>query len=217
MMNRQILILYNISRRLRSINDKLTLSSSELGELLGVSQQTASRYLLGLEEEGLIRRRKLGRVQEIEITDSGIMALREMYKNLGASLRKGNEPIILEGRVTRGIGEGAYYVREYMQKFMDKLGIMPFPGTLNIKVDNIPDIERYCTGEIKGFEKEGRSFGNIKFMPLRIRVNGKTEDCFLIIPERTHYKDEIEIISEFNLRDKFGLKDGDSVSIEITD
>ncbi|HIE33719.1 MAG TPA: DUF120 domain-containing protein [Candidatus Altiarchaeales archaeon] len=217
MMNRQILILYNISRKLRSINDKLILSSSELGELLGVSQQTASRYLLELEGEGLIKRRKLGRVQEIEITVLGIIALREIHKNLGAFLRDGDESVVIEGRVTRGIGEGAYYVREYMQKFMDKLGIIPFPGTLNIKVSNIPDIERYCTGKIEGFEKEGRSFGNIKFVPVMLRVNEKTEDCFLIIPERTHYKDGIEIISEFNLRDKFGLRDGDSVSVEITD
>ncbi|HEX55039.1 MAG: riboflavin kinase [Candidatus Altiarchaeales archaeon] len=211
-MDKHGLILYNISRRLKSRYERVRISSSMLGQFLGVSQQTASRYLRELEDEGLIKRSRSGRVQEIRITDKGINLLNEIYINLKSFLEK---PLIIKGTVTTGIGEGAYYVREYMEKFREKIEFEPFPGTLNLRVERIPYIEKYISGVIEGFERDGRSFGNIGFIPVRLIVGDKKEDCLLIIPERTHHKDEIEIISRFNLRKKFNLKDGDSVKVEI--
>ena len=43
----------------------------------------------------------------------------------------------LEGEVTSGLGKGKYYMSKqvYQEEFDDKLGFRPFPGTLNLKVD----------------------------------------------------------------------------------
>jgi len=37
----------------------------------------------------------------------------------------------------------------------------------------------------------------------------------LIIPEMSHYRDVVEIISDVKLRDKFALKDGSEVELKV--
>ena len=46
-------------------------STAHLGEKLGISQQTASRYLIELEKNDLIKRSKFGRKESIQITKKG--------------------------------------------------------------------------------------------------------------------------------------------------
>lgn len=38
------------------------------------------------------------------------------------------------GEVVSGLGEGAYYVRQYEPLIEEYLGFKPFPGTLNVKI-----------------------------------------------------------------------------------
>ena len=55
------------------------ITSSELGGLMGVSQQTASNRILELVELGLITREIRYRRQRIRITDQGLAVLRKEY------------------------------------------------------------------------------------------------------------------------------------------
>jgi len=65
------------------------------------------------------------------------------------------------GRVVGGLGQGQYYIsrKGYRNQFFQKLGFVPFPGTLNIKLD-----EPFNPGPhqilIEGFREEERSLGN---------------------------------------------------------
>ncbi len=123
---------------------------------------------------------------------------------------------ILKGEVVTGIGEGAYYVEKYSERIYNALGFKPFFGTLNLRIIGpCPDLERYVKEKIDGFKRGKRTFGEIRFIPARIHLNKKTHDCFLVIPERKHNSNEVEIISRINLREEFGLRDGDRIMVEL--
>ncbi|MBM3309673.1 MAG: DUF120 domain-containing protein, partial [Candidatus Altiarchaeales archaeon] len=122
----------------------------------------------------------------------------------------------ITGKVSIGIGEGAYYIKMYADKIEKELGFKPYYGTLNVKVEEMPaGMQRLAFKKIPSFEKEGRSFGGIKIAKIRLKYGKKAVDCYLIMPERTHHKNELEIISKENLRSKMGLKDGSLVIVEV--
>jgi len=122
----------------------------------------------------------------------------------------------LRGRITAGLGEGSYYVREYSGRIKEKLGFAPFLGTLNVKLSEIPDMKEYIRFRVGGFEKEGKEFYTVELIPAEILVGDGAEGCYIVLPERTKHRHEIEILSEFNLREKLGLNNGDEIVIRIT-
>ncbi|MDP2841884.1 MAG: DUF120 domain-containing protein, partial [Candidatus Methanoperedens sp.] len=100
-------------------------------------------------------------------------------------------------------------------QFIEKLGFTPYPGTLNVKLDTPSvDIRKGISAdlEISGFTKDNRTFGrgscfNIMIMDIKGAV---------IVPERTHYpEDIIEIIAPVNLRKYLKLRDGSTVEVEV--
>ena len=127
------------------------------------------------------------------------------------------EWIVLKGRILTGMGEGARFVGmcEYQERFKERLGFQPFPGTLNVSIDSLDGIKRLRSLKgimIEGFMKEGKDFGGVACFPCTVNgVHGA-----VIVPERArHEPDIIEVISRHNLRERFGLGDGDSSEIKI--
>ena len=209
-------MLYEISRLLKNSDEDILVSSSNLGLILGVSQQTASRYLRKLEDEGLIQRVVKKQGQQISITNEGLSTLKKMYDELGFCIQ-GKKSIQMKGKVNIGLGEGAYYVKMYAGKIEKQLGFKPFYGTLNVKLEQIPPyLHKFTFKKIQRFEKDGRSFGEIKIVKTKLTSSKKTIKCYITLPERTHHKNELEIISKENLRKKLKLKDGSKVTLEVT-
>jgi riboflavin kinase len=222
-------LLYELTKKFTFPQEKLFLTSKEFAHILGVSQQSSSRYLKNLEEEGLIRREMVGRGEWIELTEKGIDSLKKIHQSLKTFLSpKPQLKKILEGKVVSGLGEGAYYIRNYMEQLKERLGFKPYLGTLNIRLKHHPEgIERYIKIRIPNFSKEERTFGGISIIPVKFfrGTKGMKEDtkrkmgvnCYLTIPQRTHHeKNIIELIHRENLREKFKLKDGDEVSVELS-
>ncbi len=202
-----------------AIRKVIKLNSKELAKRINQSHQTAARKLKELEEEGLIERIITKDGQYVMITEKGKGLLyREYldYKKIfeGNSLRK----LVIKGLVSSGIGEGRYYMSldGYRRQFIEKLGFDPYPGTLNLKLskDQILlklELEKKEGIIINGFKAENRTFGSVKAFKCKM----KNLDCAIILPERTHHSDVIEIIAPVNLREKFGLKDGDLIEVEV--
>lgn len=106
------------------------ISTEYLGAKLGASQQTASRYLIELDNKGWIKRTVTPEGCLIMITDSGTKELQKLYSDLRLLMEAAYPPsITLEGVVFTGLGEGAYYIskEQYRKQFMEKLGFDPFP------------------------------------------------------------------------------------------
>jgi len=207
---------------LGAASKEIEITTLSLADHLGCSQQTASRHLIVLDEEGFITRDVTKRGCTVRITERGIEALREVYAILRRVLERALPSfIILRGVVFTGLGEGAYYVsREgYKRQFIEKLGFEPYPGTLNLRLvdeDSLRarrELDLYPGIEIKGFTAEGRTFGAGKCF--RAVVNDEVEAA-LVMAYRTHYGPSvIELISPICLRDKLGLKDGDMVKVKV--
>ncbi len=131
-----------------------------------------------------------------------------------------NKKIVLEGFVFSGSGEGAYYISlpKYFKQIEEKLGFKPYPGTLNIKLNeeslkNRALIEKLKGIKIEGFKEGEKIFGAGKCFPAII--NGKIEGA-MIIPEKTRYNSSvIELISEKYLRKELNIKDGDIIKIYV--
>lgn len=204
---------------------EIELKTAKLGDLVGVSQQTASRKLLYLEKKGLITRKNLngGKVSSINLTEKGIMELRLLFSELKSIISDLAEELELRGKVQSGIGEGKYYVDKYSEYFKKNLDFDPFKGTLNVKLLGESDIlsrnqiELHGGKLMKGFTKEERSFGEVLAFLVDVSKVGNDENhypAYFLKIERTHYDSSIvELVSEYNLREKLNLEDDDYVRI----
>ena len=135
-MNEKFAIALKQIALLGGINDYIAISSRELGEKLHISQQSASKRILELLEEGYIQRDLGARKQRIKITKKGLDALRAEYSEY-QKIFELRDHLIIRGVVATGMGEGQYYVTQpgYLEQFKDKLGFIPFEGTLNLKMN----------------------------------------------------------------------------------
>ena len=119
----------------------------------------------------------------------------------------------MRGKIAAGLGQGQYFIsREgYSRQFLHHLGFVPFPGTLNVLLEE-PFPEEQQAIKIEGFQEEGRSFGECKCY--RIKLNGI--DAAVVRPERSRYPaDLVEVVSPVHLRRALGLNDGDPVEVIV--
>jgi riboflavin kinase len=193
------------------------LSSRELGERIGVSQQAADRYLVALERKGLLTRSLAQRRQRLQLTPAAMDLLRGEY-HAYQRIFEGPGRLSFSGTVASGLGEGRYYLSQpgYVVQFTERLGYPPYPGTLNVRLTaealRKASLVTHWTGlRIDGFQASGRTFGGATCFAAR--MNG--QPCHLIHPDRTHYKDVVEFVAADCLREKLGLKDDDIVSIDL--
>ena len=193
-------------------------SLSWLAGRLGTSRQTAARRLAELEAKGLIVRELGPRGQNVRLSPAGLAALRTFHHELGEILKLRPSSFKLSGRVVPGMGEGSYYMSQpgYLSQFKKELGFTPYPGTLDIKLEResvgLKEVlARLPSKEVAGFKTRERSFGPVKFYPVKF----KKSRAALILPLRTHHTDVVELIAPKNLRKTLGLKDGDLVQVEV--
>lgn len=198
------------------------ISTDYLAKKLGISQQTASRYLIELERKGWIQRNITPDGSLIKIEEQGTRELQKLYSGLKVLMEKSYPPsVTVEGTVFTGLGEGAYYIGKelYRKQIIEKLGFEPYPGTLNLKLSADYDIktrmelDAYPAIEVKGFQNADRTFGLVKCYPA---VIGNEVKGALVTALRSHYDASVlEIIASVCLRKALSLKDGNKVKVEV--
>ena len=89
-----------------------------------------------LELGGFIERIQSGRKQSIKITTKGFVELSTLHNLLSKLISKSPNSLSINGMITSGMGEGAYYMsmKGYTKQFKSKLGYIPYPGTLNVQL-----------------------------------------------------------------------------------
>lgn len=198
------------------------ISTEFLARKLGISQQSASRRLIELDQKGWIKRTTTSEGCLIKITDPGVVELKKLYSSMRFLIEASYPPsVTLEGVVFTGLGEGAYYVTRdhYRRQFMEKLGFDPYPGTLNLKlvtdydIKTYSELESYPAIEVEGFKNENRTFGSVRCYPAIMENKFKGA---LVSALRSHYNSSVvEIISPICLRKALDLKDGHKVKVEV--
>ena len=199
----------------------VTITTSSLGKNIKKSQQSASKHLLELEQNNFIKRIISGRNISVKITSKGFSEMVKLSTVLQNSLDSSPSSLELEGTLVSGMGEGAYYMglKGYTKQFKSKIGYVPFPGTLNVRLDQkihqeaVKHLEALEGIKIKSFSDGKRTYGWVKCFSAKIN---NSIDCVLILLERTHHDDSIiEIISNLCIRKVGRLKDGSKISITI--
>ena len=202
---------------LGAIKNKIEISSLELAKQLETSQQTASRYLLELDKEGQITREFGIKKQLIQITNIGAEVLQEEHFQY-QQIFDLTDKVHFTGIVVSGMGEGRYYTEQsgYVEQFKEKLGFVPYPGTLNIEIEFVERNKLRLLKNSKAilideFKTKNRSFGGVRCF--RAEVNGL--NGAIVLPLRSHYSNVLEFISQDFLREKLNIADGDGVKIVI--
>ena len=126
--------------------------------------------------------------------------------------------IVIKGRITEGLKESRFFtclpwVRE---QFQAKLGIDPYPGTLNLDIIDAVDAAKLKeVKKRKGIEIIPAEPGFCPAKCFHVLVSGKVKGA-LVIPEVPGYPEsKLEIISSDRIRDVLSLKVGDLVSVTI--
>ena len=199
----------------------VSVTTSSLGKNIQKSQQAASKHLLELEQNSFIERIIHGRNISVKITPKGFSEMVKISSILQKSLDSSPSYVELEGTLVSGMGEGAYYMglKGYTKQFQSKIGYVPFPGTLNVRLDqkihqeSIKQFETLNGVKIKSFSDGKRTYGWVKCFSAKLN---NSINCELIMLERTHHDDSIiELISKSCLRKSGKLKDGSKVLIHI--
>ncbi len=124
------------------------------------------------------------------------------------------------GRVFSGMGKGRYYVGhpEYQRRFEEVLGYKPYPGTLNLKLEDKLVVEKMKTlrsmggKKVEAFKADGEAMSGLTCFDGKLR----DERVSVLFIDVTHYNESVtELISPAFLRGRLGLKDGDDVEFAV--
>ena len=200
----------------------VSVTTTELGRAIGKSQQTASSHLTQLEAGGFIERHASRRGgSPVRITRHGYAELEQAASALSSCLDSQPAHLQLEGKLVSGMGEGAYYMSldGYKRQFRGAIGYVPFPGTLNVLLDqphHAMTAERLDAMDgvlINGFSDGRRTYGWVRCFAATVN---SSIACHVIRLERTHHDpDTVEIISSVCIRDAGMLDDGSPVSVQV--
>jgi CTP-dependent riboflavin kinase len=126
------------------------------------------------------------------------------------------ENLVITGKIVSGAGQGAFFTQiDWVQQQCDeKLGLKPYPGTLNLEIParDLPIIE--SLDREKGIEliSPDPKFCNAKAFAVSLgEINGA-----IIMPEekvRVHPQNIIEIIAPLNIKAALDVRDGDLVTL----
>lgn len=132
----------------------------------------------------------------------------------------------------------------YQEQFRALLGKTAWPGTLNVTVHGTDlinyialrkksgidtldastedrdaalnvAVESFGAHRIRGFLRDGVSFGGATAFKAEFKTQDGTIPCALLIPDLTRHIDVVEVIAGACLREKFNLEDDALVQIKL--
>lgn len=129
----------------------------------------------------------------------------------------------LNGVVKSGLQKAGMFMQKdtYAKQYQEKLGFIPYNGTLNVKLENDVEIniqEKY--NEKLKIIKGDENLGDVYFLEAIISTHDKknSRTGAILFPTKTvHKTDTIEFVAKDKLREKMNLKDDSKVIISIQD
>ena len=132
----------------------------------------------------------------------------------------------------------------YQEQFKHLLGGTAWPGTLNLTIQGLDlvhsialrrksgidtldasdadrsaasnvDVSMYDAHRIRGFLRDGVSFGGATAFLAVLESGDATVECAILIPDLTRHTDVVEVIACAFLREKLSLEDGNIIQISV--
>ena len=127
---------------------------------------------------------------------------------------------LLVGKVQAGFGNASHWLKLFNVAYSQKLGMSVFPGSLNIALDHVFNWfdECYEPHRIWFGREEYGGERDILLLPCQL-VSLDDRKAFLWTPT-TAARDRrdpwvVEIVADVNLRNHFGLQDGNMIEIRV--
>lgn len=124
--------------------------------------------------------------------------------------------VVLKGKLKGGLERGRFFLSmpAYRKRIEAVAGFKPFNGTLNLEVKKeklTAFLEKLKEKKIAGFEDGKHVYGSLSLY----RVSCLGKKAAIIRPSKTeHPSNIIEVIGPVKFREKFGLKENDTVQLE---
>ena len=121
--------------------------------------------------------------------------------------------MILKGKVIKGLGKAKTFVNMMEKSFCEKTNMQLYPGTLNIELENNYDLN------VDYLIKPEEYGGTFNVQVQKCEVLGKV--AYIVRSEKNikdngdYNKNIIEIVSNINFREKYNLKNGDEINVQI--
>jgi CTP-dependent riboflavin kinase len=126
----------------------------------------------------------------------------------------------LKGRIATGSGQGKHFTQLHWarRQFVERLGIDPFPGTLNLVLEDVESIDVWHrVQKTPGVRIENPNDGpnDCDGRCYPVTIEGRI-DAAIVLPEVPGYSPvQIELIAAVCLRDALQVDDGDALRLEI--
>ena len=127
--------------------------------------------------------------------------------------------ITLFGRVVTGSGQGTHFTQLAWARtaFLSLLGVDPFPGTLNLKIEDADAMRQWqdlkASAGIAVLPPPDSEFCQARCYPAL--VEGRLRAA-IVCPEVPDYpQDQIELVAAVSIRETLSLQDGDRLSVEV--
>lgn len=121
---------------------------------------------------------------------------------------------LLKGKLVTGVGNFSFWIEKLQDHYLKKTGMILFPGTLNIKLDepfDLPPQRARLEAEEYG--------GTVSVSIVPCKIFGRT--AVILRTDKADSEPEsrkiIEVACEVKLRDEHRLRDGDIIEVEVTD
>ncbi len=196
-----------------ALGSPLRITTVEIGNSNSMSQQNASVRIRKLAQSGMIEASPAG----IRITSKGRQALSKMHSRLSSILLQ--KSFSFSGKVVRGAEKGRYFLSlgGYAQRIKDAVGFAPFPGTINLEIEESQIEARIALREhrgirIPGFTHDGKDYGEVELYPCTIMGH----EGAILFPYRSHHGLRVlELISPHDLTSKAGIGEGSKLKVEV--
>ena len=128
----------------------------------------------------------------------------------------------IKGKIFSGLGNGTFFTQlDWVeQQCLDKLGFTPFPGTLNLKIEeDLEVVEKLRELEGIALVPPTAEFCQAKCLPITVGVIRAA----IVIPEAEYYTNEIhpqdvlEIVAPVNIKETLSVQDGDELTLEVNE
>ncbi|MBI2877234.1 MAG: CTP-dependent riboflavin kinase [Candidatus Tectomicrobia bacterium] len=132
--------------------------------------------------------------------------------------REAQKEVHLKGVVVSGLGEGRFFTELpwAREQFIGKVGIDPYPGTLNLRLDSAEGLKQWeALRGHPGITIVPPEAGFCNGKCFRILIQGRVPGA-IVFPEVAGYPvDKLEVIASCNLKEALGIRDGDEILLEV--
>ncbi|SHI17710.1 DUF120 domain-containing protein [Desulfosporosinus lacus] len=123
--------------------------------------------------------------------------------------------IKLQGTVSSGFKEGKYFTQLdwVVEQFLNKLGFVPYPGTLNVDMIELDWDSLVSFGQTGGVFIEPRNKTSCSAICYETLINDQLVGAVVMPGKTKHPIGRIEIVAPVCIKDTLNIVDGDVVTL----